>query len=280
MSLRAQLAALGWRVAPGAMAERARDYERRLRERVGVTALAQRFADRWGTQVLHGPFAGLQLVRERLAEIDAPTAKLLGSYEAEISPMLQAAIEAAPSRFIDLGSADGYFASGVARAAQIPVDAFELAKSARALTRETAALNGVDHLVTLHKSATTTAVAQLPLTNVLLLCDIDGGERNLFTPELVRKLETASVIIEMHSKAHPDVAQILVDRFRATHDVEVVDAVRRNPSDYSELSIFDDSDDKDHAVNELRYRWDGREWLVATPRSRSRGPSGAPPVGA
>lgn len=248
------------------MADRARDYESGLRARVGITALAERFAGVHGDTVLRGPVAGLRLVLPRLGEIDAPVAKLLGTYEEEIHPALQGAIDAQPARFIAIGSADGYFAVGMAVAAKLPVDAFDLSKTARSMTEETAVLNGVERNVTIHGAASTLAIERLELTNAVVLCDIDGPERDLFSPRLVGKLTSARVIVEMHSKVHADVERVLLDRFNATHNVHVIEASKRDPSSYPELDVFEEDDDRDHAVNELRYRFDGLRWLIAQPR--------------
>lgn len=266
MSLKATARSLGWRVAPEHMADRARAYQRDLRVRVGTTELARRFCAAHGGQVLGGPIEGLCLCMDRLSEIDAPTAKLLGTYEKEIHPALSKAVAAPITRLINLGSADGYFAVGVARAAAIPVDAFDMAPSARSLTRQTAAINGVNELVTIHGTATTTKVAALPLEDVLVLCDIDGPERDLFTRDLVQQLGTAWVIIELHHKVNPDVEVVLVERFAGSHHVSVVEAEPRVSALHTELEIFEDDDERDHAINELRYRYDGLRWLVAEPR--------------
>ena len=265
MPPRAMLRTVAWRVVPGRMADRARTYEQNLREDLGPTDLARQFIAAHGDRVLHGPIAGLRLIADRIDEVDAPTAKLIGCYEAETHAALAAAIASQPSRFIDLGAADGYFAVGVGLAAGIPVDAFDLSPAARDLTRQTAALNGVE--LTMHAGATTRSVSALPIRHLdraILLCDIDGPERDLFTPGLVDQVRSSYVIVEMHVKANADVESALIGRFGRTHDVHVVEAVRRDPDAYAELSIFS-GDDRDHAINELRYRDDGLRWLIATP---------------
>ena len=266
MPPRAPLRTIAWRVVPGRMADRARTYEQNLREDLGPTDLARQFIAAHGDHVLHGPVAGLRLIADRISEVDAPTAKLLGCYEAETHAAIGQAITSRPSRFIDLGSADGYFAVGVGLAAGVPVEAFDLSPSARELTGQTAALNGVQ--LTMHAAATTRSVSSLPvdsLDRAMLLCDIDGPERDLFTPVLVDRLRSSHVIVEMHVKPNADVESVLLARFSRTHDVHVVEAVRRDPDAYAELAIFS-GDDRDHAVNELRYRDDGLRWLVAAPR--------------
>ena len=265
MDLRATAKQVAWKVAPVVMADRARDFERGLRRRTTATAIAERFLSEHGDRVLEGPLQGLRLAANRIDEIDAPVAKLLGSYEQEIHAALSAAMDSGPARFVDLGAADGYFAVGVAHVAQMPVDAFDLSRSARSLIEETARLNNVTGLVRTHGAATPRSVEALPLERAMVLCDIEGAERNLFSRALVENLGTAHVIVEMHSKVHSDVESVLAERFAVTHDVHVVEAVRRDPAMYPALETLDDAEDRDHAVNELRYRFDGLRWLVAQP---------------
>jgi len=76
------------RHAPGLLADRARRYEMRLRQRWGVTAVAERFAQYHGTTVLAGPSAGLAYRREDLAWVDAPDREILLTSDRENSPPL------------------------------------------------------------------------------------------------------------------------------------------------------------------------------------------------
>jgi hypothetical protein len=266
MRVRDGLRAAAWRVAPGRMADRARTYEVGVRQRTGLANLGATFLRAHGDRVLHGPVAGLRLCSDRIAEIDAPVAKLLGSYEQEIHGAIAAALARSPKLFVDLGAADGYFAAGVAKAAKVPVHAFDLSPNARDLTMATAARNGVAERMIMHRRASAGALAAIDLDRAFVLCDIDGPERDLFGEGLVEKLQTSTVIIEMHELPNPDVVDVLTSRFRATHEVEILIASPRDTDEYPELRVFDDEADRDHAVNELHYRFDGRKWLVATPR--------------
>src|SRR4051812_32345587 len=107
MALRQAARSAVQRMAPGWMAERARRYERAYRDREGVTSLAERFAAEHGHRVSGGPFQGLEYHRD-LANVDAPIAKLAGTYEEELHDALERALASHPSRFIDFGCADGY----------------------------------------------------------------------------------------------------------------------------------------------------------------------------
>src|SRR4051812_49114802 len=115
------------RLAPSMVAERSLRASRRLRREWGLTGLAERYAGTHGTTVARGPFAGLQYPPAGLADVDAAVAKLVGSYEAELYPVFARWLEHGSGLFVDVGSADGYFAVGVAVAdASATVHAYDL----------------------------------------------------------------------------------------------------------------------------------------------------------
>lgn len=72
-----------------------------------------------------GLFVGLRYPAGRLADADPPSAKPRGACEQEISDVL---LLSSPATFVDVGSADGYYAVGVA----VSVSVRPLAPVARA----------------------------------------------------------------------------------------------------------------------------------------------------
>jgi hypothetical protein len=204
------------------MAERARRYDRGFRARNGVTAAGERIAAA-GAEVRAGPFRGLRYPRHRIAEVDTPAGKLLGTYEHEIQMPFATAIARAVTTFVDVGCADGYYAVGMPVACPtVTTYAFDLAPSARDLCRHLARLNGVESRVRIGNQFTTGALDSLDMSGALLLCDIEGGEDRLFDAPTVRALERATVVIEVHETVRPGLSADLVRRFSATHDHQLV----------------------------------------------------------
>jgi hypothetical protein len=216
-SARAMLRQAAWRIAPVVMAERAARYERSLRASWRLPEAADAFMKENGDRVYSGPFAGLRYWRGG----DSPMAKLAGSYELEIAPWIAEALAVRPPVFVDLGAADGYYAVGV-KVVQpgARVIAFELASTARRELRRLADLNGVQ--IEIRRRASARAVSRLPLSRALVLCDIEGAEAGVLSTRLVRRLETATVIVELHEHARPGIAELLADRFRRTHALNFV----------------------------------------------------------
>ncbi len=169
------------------MAGRARRYESRVR-------------DEWGIPVAVGPFQGMRYPHD-LRGVDHALPKLMGRYEEEIHAAVEGLLER--DVFVDLGSADGYYAVGAALRG-CEVHAYELARNARRLARKIAAKNGVS--INQHRAA------RIDFPDAGILCDIEGHEAELFTPEVCAKL-TGPVVIETHEHYRPGVTDALAERF-------------------------------------------------------------------
>ncbi|MGI8527335.1 MAG: hypothetical protein ACR2K5_14395 [Pseudolabrys sp.] len=95
-----------------------------------------------GTDVQSGPFKGMRFV-ERSAE-GCHVPKLLGSYERELHPYLEAAIKRGYRHVVNIGMAEGYYAVGMAlRMTAAQVHVFDINEEARKVCTNVAALNGV-----------------------------------------------------------------------------------------------------------------------------------------
>ena len=122
-----------WRLAPSLMANRGLRHQLRLHASSGQLHSAKRFAAVRGPHVRHGPFRGMRYEANRVAA----TQKLIGTYERELHPWFERVLAQRPTRFVDIGAADGYYAIGIARAG-VPVVAFEMSRIARRQLRELA----------------------------------------------------------------------------------------------------------------------------------------------
>ena len=66
-----------------------------------------------GGRVFSGPFKGMQFIDESFENAFIP--KILGIYERELHPAVEAAIALTPRLVVDIGTAEGYYAVGIAR---------------------------------------------------------------------------------------------------------------------------------------------------------------------
>jgi len=248
------------------MANRARRYERDLRRRSGSTAAAERLLAGGLPVVQAGPFAGLTYPDDRLADIDAPSAKLLGTYEQEIAWVFERALTSNVTAFIDIGCADGYYAVGMAHAsAAITTYAYDLASSARDLCAATATASEAMPRVRIGKRFTVDLLASMPTDGALVLCDIEGAEVDLFDARAAAGLARSVVVVEVHETRRPGAGRYLREVFSRTHDaVSVAQAPRREiPIQLGGWS----EQDQTRAMSESRDP--SLHWLVLTPRAAS-----------
>jgi|SRR5579871_1253899 len=165
--------------------------------REGVLELTVKVAEQFDYTVQSGPFRGMRYSRAAVQTRHA-TPNLLGTYERQLYPLLEeAAINC--DLIVDIGSAEGYFAVGLARLTGKPVVAFDVNGNERQMGKEMATLNQVDHLVTVDQWCSSATLADLTRgKRALVFCDIDGGEFNLFTPDAVSALTGCDIFIELH----------------------------------------------------------------------------------
>lgn len=229
---------------PAIAADRDRRWEQRRRLRDGVPSLARQLPP----VVAAGPFEGMRLPNDRIEEIDAPVPKLLGLYEQELHPVLETAIlERRP--FVDIGSADGYYAVGMATRG-IPTTAYDIARSARQLAQHVAHLNDVTY-------EQRGAFTPPPPIGAFVLCDIEGAERDLFTSPF--PYVSCRLLIEVHDHIRPGTAAYLRKTFAVTHNVTRIDQrPRERPAALEGWERWET------AVSE--YRADEVHWLHLEPR--------------
>lgn len=240
-----------------------------LQSRFGRYArLSRRFVRRHGLVVSSGPFAGLRYTRR--TAVGRVVAKLLGSYEEELHEALDELVRAAPARIVNVGSAEGYYAVGLALALpRARVAAFESDARRRKLCGELAVANGVAGRVTLFGTCSAATLAALPEPAQLVVCDCEGAETDVLRPEAVAWLRRASLVVELHDAFVPGTTQTLRQRFDPTHAWRLVSARPRDPGRYAALAGLR-AEDAREALDEDRRDRDGRplvmQWALLSPR--------------
>lgn len=214
------------------MADRAILWNDHVREERGITEEGRLYTSEHGVTVTGGPFAGLRYPEENIDEVDALVAKLSGNYEAELHPIIFEALERRPSSFVDIGTADGYYAVGFALRSGGHTHGFEVAPRARRLAARVADLNGVS--VTLRGAATSRSLCALDLDGAFVLADCEGAEAEIFDAAAVAALRRALVVIELHEWARVGVEKLVVERFAQSHEGEIVCGSTREPLRFDE----------------------------------------------
>lgn len=175
-----------------------------------------------GTVVMEGPLKGMDFLPQS-AE-GCHIAKLLGCYEQPLLPYIEAAIQTSYPLILNIGCAEGYYAVGMARRMLATrVLAFDLNPKAQQVCAELAAKNSVSERVIVGALFKPEDFATYAGERVLVLCDIEGAERDLLNPKAAPALVGMDLIVESHECLIPGITKLLIDRFSSTHDITVVE---------------------------------------------------------
>lgn len=200
----------------------------RLAANYRLEVLRPRLRAALGEVVQGGLFAGMRLPPRAAEGCTIP--KLLGCYEGGLQPHLAALVATAPEVVLNIGCAEGWYAVGLARllpAAEI--HAFDIDPTARGLCAEMAALNAVT--LRIGGRFDRSAFAAFAGRRVLVLCDVEGAERELLDPAAAPALRGFDLVVEAHDDGPgsdpASVSGMLAARFAPSHDVMRVDLLTR-----------------------------------------------------
>ena len=217
--------------------------------------------------VRYGPLAGMKLI-EASSWGNDKAAKLLGFYEHELMAAMLPAF--GPGKvFVDIGAADGFYAVGAlhVKLAHRTI-AFELTEAGRAVIADTAASLGVQDRIEIHGACTEGSLAQalqgLDRQHLVLLCDVEGAEFEIFSDSVLALLAGAHVFIEIHDQSPEGPAAYAALKARAARwfRLEEISKAGRNPYHYRELH---DLDDTDHWLVCSEGRAPDQRWLALRP---------------
>jgi len=195
----------------------------------------------YGPVVLGGPFQGMTFVRNVAEGCCVP--KLLGCYEEELHPHVERAISAGYEQVLNIGVAEGYYAVGLAR--RMPrarIFAFDIDENAQRTCAAVAAANGVSARVEISGLFRGEDFARYGDARTLLICDIEGAEKDLLDPAKYPALAHMDVIVELHDCVEPGLSRLIPERFAGTHEITLVKQAGRAtplPPLFDQLSHLD-----------------------------------------
>jgi hypothetical protein len=234
--------------------------EERVREH--LETIYQRIVARDGYHIQSGPFAGMIYLEhvgaEDIRRGSAFLPKLVGSYESELNEAVAAIVRTEYRRIINVGSAEGYYAIGLAmRMPAAQVIAFELDDKSRHWCEEMAEANHVADRVAVEGICTTATLRAVVEPGALLVVDCEGDEAILLDPDQISELKHCDVLVELHDMLVPGVSQLVMRRFAQTHDIAIISPQPYDPSRYAFLQAFTE-EEQYMAVDELR--GEGAQW--------------------
>lgn len=230
-------------------AERSRRFQLRQLKRAGLLESAARYVERNGRTVLYGPFAGTEYPLESaLSRHSIP--KLLGIYEEELHWVVSEVAQRKYDVIIDIGSAEGYYAVGLARLLKTKVLAYDPESIERGYCESAARLNHVADLVEMRDLFHASDIEQFKGHRVLCVCDCEGYEEVLFNAETLPLVTQWDILIELHGTAVSKLTSL-----NWPHETVIIDSAARKNT-YKEVEGLGDP-------NKLlsEYRSGPQKWL-------------------
>lgn len=233
-------------------------------------ALVRRTA---GDAVLSGPFQGMKLDLSPVSSRQL-LGYLLGTQELELHPVIETVIRQDYATIINIGVADGYYAIGLAR--RMPsarIIGFEGLPEHHEPFWHTARMNGVAGRIRMEGFCAPDDL-QNALTGAdgrpFILCDIEGGEKELLDNDRIPALNEADILVETHDGLVSGCSKTLLQRFADTHEITSIYARVRTAHDFPADKLpFLARWMPRTAVELMNERRTGtQEWLFMRPRSR------------
>jgi hypothetical protein len=153
--------------------------------------------------------------------------KLLGTYELELHPALSVAIDRNPEVVVNIGAAEGFYVSALAR--KLPSSkfiAFEAMDSWHPHIQRNLKINGVENRCDLRGFCSVNdfekVICELGSQSSFVLMDIEGGEFELITHSIMQKSQHIEFLIEIHDWKSQHKGDDLVNLLKKTHEVSII----------------------------------------------------------
>jgi hypothetical protein len=219
--------------------------------------------------VMSGSFRGMRYAVRPGAQ-GGLVPKLLGSYEKELTEVVELIIARSPATVIDIGAADGYYAVGFAfRLPAAHIIAFEMEKPLRGVIDSVARSNGVRDRIDVRGACSPAELEQAlaviarrgRLDHCVVMCDVEGYEDVLLDPSAVTQLRETVVLCEIHDLLVPGVGNRIRQRFETSHEIRVITSQPRTRLDVPASFVLSEPDVVLHEGRRSQM-----EWLLMSPR--------------
>ena len=226
-----------------------------------------------GTRICSGPFEGMDFLSR--STHGCHVSKLVGCYKQPLQPVIEEAIRAAYPVVVQHrlrrgllrggdGGTDAGHAGGCVRhrpGGAAPAASWRLKRGVADRVRVSARFTAADF-------------AAYAGRKTLVLCDVEGAERELLDPAAAPALRGMDLIVESHDCVAAGTTRLLATRFQSTHAITVVvdsgeRRLRKVPPWFTRLGHLD----------QLLATWEWRSGPTPWKPTRSRQAPGAAPAG-
>ena len=187
--------------------------------------------------VLHGPFVGLRYPEGRKAFGSSFAPKIVGSYEECLHYSIASLVGNDYDEVHDIGCAEGYYLGGMSMFfPSARVIGYDISPEAVELANKLIHENHFTSTTAEVRDVTRDFWATYPKDKrTLVICDIEGAERELFDKDAVTNLVRADLIIELHDFLDGSIKPTLLSVFNGTHDLKIIQEANKDISKYSSL---------------------------------------------
>lgn len=165
--------------------------------------LTQTLREATGSVVQHGILKGYKFGVSHWAE-PAVGSYLLGTYEVQVCAILDT-LKSPETTLIDIGAADGLYGIGLVSVGAFGQSlCFEVNEKCQQNLRQTSVSLGLENKISIYGEAKKFTVQQAIEKKLdvderaVIICDIEGGEFDLFDQEFFQILSNHHIIIETH----------------------------------------------------------------------------------
>jgi len=196
--------------------------------------------------VKYGPFRGLKLDKKVWWGQSDLGSQLLGLYEKEILDFFDMIEPGKFSSFVDLGAADGYYAVGALHTGKfLRSVCYEVSFEGQSAIKRNWKSNGAPGELLVRGEANSKTLLDDQITfgdDTLVLIDIEGGEFDILTDDVLKHLRSCEIIVEIHNWVPDFKARYsdLLRRIASIFDVSIVNRVERPTVNIPELRSFTD----------------------------------------
>ncbi len=221
----------------------------------------RKFLAEFGYNVIGGPFKGLRYVEESAGN-SSYILKLIGIYEEILHRTIESAIKRNYTTIIDIGCAEGYYLVGLGCSIKnATLVGYDIDRKALSLTKKLYSMNNLSNNILLLDDCSPSDLNQRIDDHTFLLCDAEGFEYEILDPICVPSLSRVETfVIELHDFVVPHVKESLVERFKKTHNIEVITFKNGDPENYLFLKWIKN---KKHVCTLLLERYvQDQQWLI------------------
>lgn len=175
--------------------------------------------------VQHGPFKGLLYPSLHAGDLLYP--KLIGCYEKELHGLVEKLCAKDYKQILNIGCAEGYYAVGMAkRMPHTRIYAYDIDDAEQDMCRKMATLNDVADKVAVGDVCTAFDLENRSFEEkTLIVCDCEGAEKDLFTPQNIPNLKHCDLLIELHDCIDISISTYITNLLQKTHNLQFIKSI-------------------------------------------------------